>query len=337
MSALMVAVLVLGAAPADSKPVAMILDVQGKDAGKDVVIVRQDAPDGVAARRMGMLKEGEQIRVTENGGVTLFFISSQHREKVKPGATITVTAKGSDPETAVEKLAPVDTGKKGSSEKIASLARSARGGAVTIRGDNDGITETTTPIHLGKVMTDRPTFEWLPPQGEKGKYTVHLMDDSGELLWKAAASGSTLKYPSDEKPLEEGRKYMWDLSVAGKAGEEVVATNVFTVVADDEAEKLAAVKKLAKSKDAGDRLFAATIYYANNFYDDSRIIFEGLTKQYPKEPCYWAGLGRIYKVAKRMDAAKSALSKADELGWSETVESAETGNKSAKKSSKKAA
>ena len=59
------------------------------------------------------------------------------------------------------------------------------------------------------IRTDRPTFSWTPKLSYDS-YTVYLYNSNG-LVWSRKVSDSTLKYPENEKGLEFGESYFWNV------------------------------------------------------------------------------------------------------------------------------
>src|SRR5205085_11734336 len=85
-------------AAADRK-VALVLEVRGAVTVQDPQGAKR--PLEVAE----MLYNGDRLTAPAGGGATLLILGDKHRERLKPGFTVTVTASGCGPAGAVEKAA----------------------------------------------------------------------------------------------------------------------------------------------------------------------------------------------------------------------------------------
>lgn len=82
--------------------------------------------------------------------------------------------------------------------------------------DNEQFIEPASPYNT-LIITDRPLFSWIPGKPYES-YIVNLYNSKG-LVWSRRVKGTYLPYPEDEKELEHGESYFWNVE-----GEELIDT-----------------------------------------------------------------------------------------------------------------
>ncbi len=287
------ALLLFFAASDDSRPVAMVLSVQGD----------------VKLRRMDLLRNGDQVRVPAPGSVRLVFLTDGHRETLIPGATVRIADSGGMPAEAVKR----EGARLAESHLVGlrKLAASARAGVSLIK-DLDTPPLPAAPIDGSTVLSDRPGFSWNANH-DAGQGDVQLFlgetDRSESLVWSTRLAKEHLDYPHDRPALKRGETYTWKVSAREKR---VVTKGRFTVATEEQSREFEVIRKWSRSAEISDRLLAAMLFEAGEVYDESGRLFESLTRELPLEPWvilasarHLARSGRIEEALRRQKEAFS--------------------------------
>jgi len=277
----------------DSRPVAMVLSVQGD----------------VKLRRMDLLRAGDQVRVPAPGSVRLVFLADGHRETLNPGVTVRIADAGGMPAEVVKR----EAARLAESHLVGlrKLAASARAGVSLIK-DLDTPPLPAAPIDGSTVLSDRPGFSWYA-NPDTGQSDVQLFlgetDRKQNLVWSLRLAKENLEYPHDRPALKRGETYTWKVSAREKG---VVTKGRFTVATEERSREFELIRKLSRSAEISDRLLAAMLFEAGEVYDESNRLFESLTRELPLEPWvilasarHLARSGRIEEALRRQKEAFS--------------------------------
>ncbi len=233
-------------------------------------------------RPMDLLRRGDEVQVSAASQMRLVFFADGHRETLNVAGKVTITDSGGKPAGLVkhEKTSvPVNH-----LHALRMMAESARGGVAYARGTLEP-PMPVAPIHLAIVLTDRPSFEWMPVRDAK-HYTVELFQGKAvqkeHLCWSESTPADRLHYPSAHPALLHGEAYTWTVTTHAN---EVVAKGCFKVSTQKLVRDIETIRKLAESPDVADRLLAALLYEKEHVYGESHRLFDTLAKEMPTEPC----------------------------------------------------
>lgn len=288
------------------KPVGMVLEVEGQ-----ATLTRGDRP-ARPLRDMDLLVPGDRLEAGD-GPVELVLLADGHAERLAPGKSVTVQAKGCTPADAVTRQAARLAG--GNLEALREMARSAHAGIGTLRGTEDERASAIRPLRGSAVLSGRPTLSWPTARGA-GAYTVRLFVGRGadrQLLWKAAVDEPRLSYPGRQAALRPGRTYYWDVLRTQAGTPRVVAQGRFSVLTIEEAADLEKLKPLTESKSPSDWLLAAAAYEAANVFDAALPLYEKLAEKRSRQAGYQRALANYYRRSDQEEKARLAAKRAAEL------------------------
>jgi hypothetical protein len=285
---------------APEPPVAIVLSIRGE------VQLRKaaDAKIRKAAAR-DFLWPGDRLTVPAEGKAVLVFPASGMREQLKPGAEITIEAKGARPPEAVELRTALPASVVDGLRDVRPPPGGSRAGVVVFRSaDNHGPSPAVTPIVGALVAGDRPEFAWKKADRVSTYWVRLAVDGSDRELWRLEATTNHLKFPKDQPALKRGRSYVW--TVTDPDGGRIVSSR-FAVADLDDIRVLEQADALARSGDAADLLAAQLVLESLGAIDRAVVIGEKLTSLAPRELSHLESLADLYSRAGRVDEAVSAL------------------------------
>lgn len=156
------------------------------------------------------LFQGDQVKTFAGSDVSLLF-SNNNFVTLGPNGSMIISGKK-----------PSETKPSGDVRNISSAAivnlsgltlkkdnKKDVGALAGLRSDNTEQTiELTSPFNT-LIRTNRPSFSWTAKESFD-KYTVNLYNSRG-LVWSIKVSESSMKYPENEKELEFGESYFWNV------------------------------------------------------------------------------------------------------------------------------
>jgi tetratricopeptide (TPR) repeat protein len=185
--------------------IAVITEING-----EALLRRANKNEFIKAYWGTQLSPGDQIKTSDKSEAKLLF-SNNSFISLGPNSMITVSGKES---SATETLGDV---------KNISSAMMVNISGLTLKRDNKkdvGALAGLRSVNIEKtiqlrspcntiIKTNRPSFSWQTKKSYD-KYIVNLYDSRG-LLWSNKTSDSTMKYPENEKGLEFGVSYFWNV------------------------------------------------------------------------------------------------------------------------------
>ncbi|MBW6502093.1 MAG: hypothetical protein K0B05_11935 [Bacteroidales bacterium] len=185
----------------------------------DVQVKQTGRSEFVRASWGTQLFQGDQVKTSARSGASLLFANSslvtleENSAMTVSGRTTSATESG----TNIKKVSSASildlsalTSKRDTRKDEGILAglRSA---------DAEKIIELTSPCNT-LIKTSCPGFSWVPRK-EFDNYVVNLYNSRG-LVWSRKVNGRSLAYPENEKELEFGETYFWNVE-----GEDLVNTH----------------------------------------------------------------------------------------------------------------
>jgi len=156
------------------------------------------------------LFQGDQVKTLADSEVSLLF-SNNNFVTLGPNGSMIISGKKpseTKPSANVRNISSAAminlsglTLKKDNKKDVGALAG--------LRSDDTEQTiELKSPINT-LIKTNRPFFSWTAKESFD-KYIVNLYNSKG-LVWSKKVSGSSMEYPENEKDLEFGESYFWNV------------------------------------------------------------------------------------------------------------------------------
>ena len=101
--------------------------------------------------------------------------------------------------------------------------------------DTEQTIELKSPINT-LIKTNRPFFSWTAKESFD-KYIVNLYNSKG-LVWSKKVSGSSMEYPENEKDLEFGESYFWNVEGETLIENDKSANHKFSVLSLDKSREV---------------------------------------------------------------------------------------------------
>jgi len=261
------------------------------------------------------LFQDDQIKTTDNAAVSMTY-SNNRIITLGPNDLMTVT-----------KAEPSVTEKAGNVKKVSS-AMMVNISALTSKRDNkkdigalaglrgpviEEPLELTSPSNTF-IKTDRPTFTWIPKK-PFDKFIVNLYNSKG-LVWSNKVSESTLKFPENEKGLEPGETYFWNVEGEDLLDNKKSANYKFSVLSFEKNKEIqdqeALIRKTFDNDSDSSSLhsFLGAYYINQGLLQDAINEFQIISKMNPDAPLPHEILGSLYSDVGSKDKAIEELQKA---------------------------
>jgi len=156
------------------------------------------------------LFQGDEIKTSDKSEVKLLF-SNSSLITLGPNSMIKISGKESP---ATEKTGNIRNISSASMVNLSDLIpkREDKNDAGALAGlrsvTTDQAIELTAPNNTW-IKTDRPSFSWVTKKSFDN-YVVNLYNSKG-LVWSKKVSENIIKYPENEKGLEFGESYFWNV------------------------------------------------------------------------------------------------------------------------------
>ncbi len=235
------------------------------------------------------LFRGDEIKTSDRSEVKLLFSNSSF---IVLGANSMITISGKE-SPATESIGDVKNISSAMMVNLSALTlkredKNDVGALAGVRSvTTDKAIELTSPYNT-LIKTNRPAFFWITKKSYDN-YIVNLYNTRG-LVWSKKISESTMKYPENEKGLEFGESYFWNVQ-----GEYLIET-------DKSANCKFSVLSVEKSKEVADN--EAVIRNTFNNDPESSSLHSVLGAYYVNEGLLQDAIGEFQIIAKiNMDAA----------------------------------
>jgi len=277
-----------------------------------VVKAGKGSPQPLAS--MTVLLPGDELVTTDKGGVLVVFFADGHKELVKPGTRVTVTAKGCLPVSGVTQV----PGTHLSRQNVASLRElslGARAGVIVARSIVVAKPARAQPMRWETLLTDQPPFVWEDKAKTDG-YLVKVFADEKppRLLWQAKTKTPRLAYPTTEKPLNPGQAFRWQVfAMPTDIDAAPLLDHQFAIMPLAQQRALADLKPLVESGKVEDILLIARLCETHEVYEKALYLYEQLTKLRPQEVDFYARLSNLYEFAGRVEEAQTTRDRAKKL------------------------
>lgn len=175
------------------------------------------------------LFHGDQVKTLDKSEVKLLF-SNNNFISLGPNSMITISGKGS---SATEALGEVRNISSAMMVNISGLTlkkdnKRDVGALAGLRSYNiEQTIDLRSPCNTF-IKTNHPSFSWQTKK-PYDKFIVNLYDSRG-LVWSRKVSDSTLNYPENEKALDFGQSYFWNVEGEDVIDNDKSANHKFTVL-----------------------------------------------------------------------------------------------------------
>jgi hypothetical protein len=187
------------------KCVAVITEINGE------ALIKALGASGFTKASWGdQLFKGDQIATSDKSEVKLLF-SDNSLKVLEPNKMITISG---NEYTSTQPLGNVKTFSSASMINLSALTSDREekkdiGALAGVRAWSTDLTIELTSPNNTLIKTDRPSFSWETKQ-TFDKFTVNLYNSKG-LVWSKKVSELSMKYPENEKGLEYGESYFWNV------------------------------------------------------------------------------------------------------------------------------
>jgi tetratricopeptide (TPR) repeat protein len=294
----------------NSRCVAVITGISG-----DVFLRKVNDKEFARASWGTQLYSGDQVKTSDNSGTTLAF-SNNSIVKLAQNSQITVSGEGSKAENTGEIVNNVSTGIMiDLSETISKKEYAKEEGAMAgLRS-----TGTENPIVLfspvnTQIKTLRPSFSWSA-KGSFSNYIVTLYKSQGS-VWTRKITGNSLNFPENEKELENGVSYFWNVEVEAPAESEKSEIKKFSVISLEKSKEVAEQEKMIseafrnEQENSSLHSLLGAYYIKQGLFQDALKEFQEVCEMNPEAPMPHEILGSLYTRIGNKDKAIEELQKA---------------------------
>lgn len=308
----------LSYAQQSSECVAVITEINGK-----ALLKEAGMSSFVKATWGTRLFKGDQVATDDKSEVKLLYADNNFIV-LGPNSMITVSGKESD---ITEPIGEVKRVKSAAIVNLSSLtiSRDERKDVGALAGVRSvsvtNAIEPDTPYST-VIKNDRPSFSWHTEQ-EFDKYTVNLYDSKG-LVWSSKITGSTMKYPENEKALTSGESYYWNVEGEYLKDTERSASHKFTVISSEKYKEITAHESAIRSSFIKNPESSSLHSVLGAYYIDQGLIQDAISEFRiiaginPDAPLPHEILGSLYSDIGEKDKAIEELQKA--LALSDSME-----------------
>ncbi len=294
----------------DPKCLAVITEING-----EALLRKANKSEFIKASWGTQLFQGDEIKVSGKSEVNVLF-SNGNLINLGPNSMVRISGKETAATGNKDKVKNISSAaifdlsafalKKEKEKDVGALA-----GLRSVAGDRT--IELTAPNNT-LIKTDRPSFSWTAKKSYDN-YTVNLYN-SGGLVWKKKVSGYTLIYPENEKGLDFGTPYFWNVEGEYLIETDKSANNTFSVLSLEESREVEQNEKVIKEtfkNDPGSSSLHTVLgaYYINNgLLQDAINEMQIVAKINSDAPMPHEILGSLYSEVGNKDRAIEELQRA---------------------------
>jgi hypothetical protein len=258
---------------------------------------------------------GDQVKALDKSQVKLLF-SNNNFISLGPNSMITISGKGS---TATEALGEVKNISSAMMVNISGLTLKREnkkdvGALAGLRSVNiEQTIDLRSPCNTF-IKTNHPFFSWQTKK-PYDKYIVNLYDSRG-LVWSKKVSDSTLKYPENEKALDFGQSYFWNVEGEDVINNDKSASHKFTVLTFEKSKEVEENEKTIRNtfmdepESSSLHSMLGAFYINQGLIQDAISEFQIISKINSEAPLPHEILGSLYSDSGDKDKAIEELQKA---------------------------
>jgi hypothetical protein len=269
------------------------------------------------------LFNGDQVKTTSNSEATLAF-SNNSIVKLGMGSQITISGDETIKGSTVGSVKNISTGTMLSlSEVLSKKERVKDEGAMgDLRSVNgESLIDLSAPVNT-LINTLRPSFSWSA-KGSFSAYIVTLYNNKGQ-VWKKRVTGNQLDYPENEKELDAGVSYFWNVEGETLIDIEKSDNKKFSTPSQERSKEISEQENYIR-KAFGDEPESSSLhsllgsYYLNQgLFQDALTEFRKVSEMNSEAPMPHEVLGSLYSSIGNKDKAIEELQKALALSKGKT-------------------
>ena len=261
------------------------------------------------------LFNGDQVSTDDKSEVRLLY-SDNSFVTVGPNSLITIS--GAEP-IATEQAGEVKTissaiGVNFSSFAFKKVENKDVGALAGVRSADMELTIDLESPYSTTIRTDHPAFSWIP-KSTYDSYTVNLYSSKG-LVWSRKVNESTLRYPENEKGLEFGESYFWNVEGEYLINTDKSSNHKFSVLTPEKSREVEG-KEFSIRNAFGDDPESSSLhsvlgafYIDQGLFQDAITEFQIISKINADAPMPHEILGSLYSEVGEKDRAIEELKKA---------------------------
>ena len=292
---------------------ALLTDLRG-----EVFVKAVRGPEFKKAPWGTQLYAGDVVKTSSNGSASVL-LTNNNLIALGPGSSITISEGSTGSQKEPRTISGII------SENLIDLSgltmRSTSEGEVValagLRGAGPDLSIEQLSPRNSAIRSLTPTFSWRSSV-QVEKFKVKLYNNHG-LLWTKETNQTTMEYPKDDKPLNYGEKYFWQVEGLALVDSYQSANIGFSLLSK---ENLTLVENQERSLNisfsddptaTSHQFLAGTLYQQQGLLEESIAKFETVAQRYPDAPAAHEVLGKLYNDVGLKDKAIAALQKALKL------------------------
>jgi len=302
----------------NAKCLAVITGING-----DVLIKKVNETEFFKASWGAQLFNGDQVKTASNSEATLAF-SNNSIVKLGTGSQITVSGDETSTVKTGGSVKNISTGTMMSLSAVLSKKEplkdeGAMGDLRSVSGES--LIDLYAPVNT-LINTLRPSFSWSS-KGSFSGYIVTLYSNKGE-VWKKKVTGNQLNYPENEKDLESGVSYFWNVEGETVIDIEKSGNKKFSTLSPERKKEIAEqennIRKAFMDEPESSSLHSLLgSYYLNQgLFQDALTEFQKVSEMNSDAPMPHEVLGSLYSSIGNKDKAIEELQKALTLSKGKT-------------------
>ena len=261
------------------------------------------------------LFNGDKIR-TSSGSEATLTMSNNSILKLGPNSEITISGDGS---AATESKGDVKRLSSAMMVNFSALTtkrepRKETGALAGLRSYDVGkMIEPVTPYNT-LIKSNRPSFSWNTRKSFDN-YIVSLYNSRG-LVWSRKVAASPMKYPENEKELEYGESYFWNVEGEILIDSEKSVNQKFTILSADKSKEIEEQEILIRNtfsdepESSSFHSVLGALYINQGLLQDAINEFEIISEENADAPLPYEILGSLYSDVGNKDKAIEELQKA---------------------------
>jgi hypothetical protein len=302
----------------NAKCLAVITGING-----DVLIKKVNETEFFKASWGAQLFNGDQVKTSSNSEATLAF-SNNSIVKLGMNSQITVSANVTTNINTAAGVKSISTGTMLSlsdiiSKKEAVKDEGAMGELRSVRVGNQ--IDLSSPVNTF-INTLRPSFSWSA-KGSFSSYNVTLYNSNGP-VWNRKVNTNSLIYPENEKDLEYGISYFWNVEGEAMIDSEKSENKKFSILSPEKSKEVTEqennIRKAFSDEPESSSLHSLLgSYYLNQgLFQDALNEFQRVSEMNSDAPMPHEVLGSLYSSIGNKDKAIEELQKALALSKGKT-------------------
>lgn len=258
------------------------------------------------------LYAGDVVK-TSNTGSASILLANNNLIALGAGSSITVSESSTGSQNKPKTISGI------SSENLMDLSgltmRSTGEGEVValagLRGRGSDLSIEQLSPRNSAIRSLTPTFSWRC-NVQVEKFKVKLYNNHG-LLWTKEINQTAIEYPKDERPLNYGEKYFWQVEGLALVDSYQSANIGFSLLSKENVALTENEVRSLKNSFSDDstatsyHFLAGTLYQQRGLLEESIAEFETVAQRYPDAPAAHEVLGKLYNDVGLKDKAIAAL------------------------------